>query len=349
MRVMKIPEGIEGDYIETKKSNLFFDVKGLLHPNQRKICFLRFYPHPEGDRIKKGTKYKKVYNLEERYSLLRNSYPEYIFYSKELDTEIQGVFNNDIKKIYTPQDCLRALNEKENLSKTEKYSKDLCELFISKGNISRDSIGITGSVMVGMNKEDSDIDIIIYGTETSLKFQEKLIDLLAESNQIRMYNQEEYKKHYTWRVGGSNISFKEFMKSEQQKLHQGKFYGKDFFIRYIKSPNDWKGEFNDYQYKNYGRIKTKVLITDSKYSIFTPCSYNIKAIKILEKESNLKRVNLEDILEINSFRARFCEHAKEGETVIVEGKLEKVVFKKELEYFRILLTDQIKDKMIIMK
>ena len=96
-------------------------------------------------------------------------------------------------------------------------------------------------------------------------------------------------------------------------------------------------------------LKTKLLITDSKDSIFTPCSYKIKTLKILEKESNLNKINLEDILEINSFRARFCEHVKEGETVIVEGKLEKVVFKKELEYFRILLTDQIKDKMIIMK
>ena len=137
------------------------------------------------------------------------------------------------------------------------------------------------------------------------------------------------------------------MRTEQRKLHQGKFQDQDFFIRYIKSPEDWEGNFYDYQYKNYGRIQAKVLVTDSKDSLFTPCSYRIKTIKILDKETTLKEINLNKISEINSFRARFCEHAKEGETVLVEGKLEKVVFKNELEYFRILLTDQTKDQMLI--
>jgi len=345
---MEFSKGIEGDYIETKNSNLFFDVKGLLHPNDRKICFLRFYPHPEGDRIRKGSKFKKVYNLDERYSLLRESYPKYLFYSKELDLKIQGVYNNDIKKIYTPRDCLQELSERKNLFDIEICSKNLCELFINKGNISKDSIGITGSVMAGLNKENSDIDIIIYGTETSHKFQEKLIAIFRESNQLRKYNDEEYKSHYEWRVGGSDISFKEFMKTEQRKLHQGKFHKHDFFIRYIKSPEDWKGNYYDYQFKNCGRIKAKVLITDSMDSIFTPCSYKIKALKILDNKSTLKTINLKTISEISSFRARFCEHAKEGETVLVEGKLEKVVFKNELEYFRILLTDQTKDHMLFL-
>ena len=344
---MEYNKGIEGDYIETKNSNLFFDVKGLLHPNDRKICFLRFYPHPEGDRIKNGINYKKIYNLGERYSLLRKLYPKYLFPSKEFDMEIQGVFNNDINKIYTPRDCLQALFEKENLSTIEKYSKNLCELFLNKGNITEDSLGITGSVMIGLNKEDSDIDIIIYGTESSLNFQENMPDLLAESNQFRMYNREDYKSHYEWRVGGSDISFNEFMRSEQRKTHQGKFHGNHFFIRYIKSPNDWKGTYYDYQYKNYGRIKIKVLVTDATDSIFTPCSYRIKTLKLLENKSTLKKFNLEDILEINSFRARFCEQAKEGETVKVEGKLEQVNYKNKLEYLRILLTDQTKDKMLI--
>ncbi|MHA2181374.1 MAG: hypothetical protein ACXAAH_08125 [Promethearchaeota archaeon] len=345
---MEYTKGIEGDYIETKKTSLIFDVKGLLHPHDRKICFLRFYPHPEGDRIKNGVKFRKVYNLDERYSLVNNSFPKYSFFSKELDIKVQGVYNNDIKKIYTPRDCFQELDESENISNVEKCSKILCELFINKGNISRDSIGITGSVMVDLNKDDSDIDIIIYGTESSLKFQEKILDIFGESNQFRKYNIDEYKSHYTWRVGGSDISFNEFMKTEQRKLHQGKFHDHDFFIRYIKSPEDWNGNFYDHQYKNYGRIQAKVLVTNSKDSLFTPCTYKIEALEILDKETSLKDINLKKISEINSFRARFCEHAKEGETVLVEGKLEKVVFKNELEYFRILLTDQIKDKMLIL-
>ena len=96
---MDIIKGIEGDYIETKKDHLIFDVKGLSHPIDRKICFIRFYPHPNGDRIREGKRYKKLYDLKERYSFLRNNFSHYLFFSKELDLELQGVKNHDIKKI----------------------------------------------------------------------------------------------------------------------------------------------------------------------------------------------------------------------------------------------------------
>lgn len=344
---MKIIQAIEGDYIETKRENLFFDVKGLLHPNDYIICFLRFFPDPNGLRIKNCINFRKIYNLEERYALLREKYPEFLFFSKELDLEVQGVKKKEIKKIYTPQNCFKKLLEKNKLSLSETRSRELGELFLSQGNLSEGSIGITGSIMVGLNTEESDIDIIIYGTETSMKFQEILVKIFEKSNNCRKYNIDEYKSHYNWRVGGSNIPFEDFLKSEQRKLHQGKYLENDFFIRYIKSPKDWKGNFYDYQYKNFGRIKLKAHIIDSRDSIFTPCSYKINPLKILESSNNSNKINIKDISEISSFRGRFCEHVRENETVLVEGKLEKVIFKKELEYFRVLLSDQIQDKMII--
>ncbi len=343
---MKTIKGIEGDYIETKNDKLFFDVKGHLHPDNYIICYLRFFPMSEGDRTKNGIKYKKVYQLGDRYSLLKEKYPKYLFFSKELDLEVQGVSKKDIKEIHTPKKFFKKLIEGNDLSNIESHSRELCELLISQGNINEDSIGITGSTMVGLNTEDSDIDLIVYGTETCLKFHERLKYIFKGSDNIRKYDNDEYKSHYEWRVGGSDIPFEDFLRSERRKQHQGKFMDHDFFIRYIKSPKDWKGNFYDYQYKNLGRIKLKAKILDSKDSIFTPCSYIIKTHKILE--STMKDINLRDINEVNSFRGRFCEQAKEGENVLIEGKLEKVNFKNTKEYYRILLTDQTKDKLLLL-
>jgi predicted nucleotidyltransferase len=167
-----------------------------------------------------------------------------------------------------------------------------------------------------------------------------------------MYDLEEYKSHYEWRVGGSNIPFEDFVKNEKRKLHQGKFHGIDFFIRYIKSPEDWKGSFYDYKYENLGRIKLEAEVLDSSDSIFTPCSYKINPLKILHNSniSNISMdINVKDVIEVNSFRGRFCEHAREGENVLIEGKIEKVYFKNKTEYFRVLLGDQVKDRMILMR
>ncbi|MFX1392834.1 MAG: nucleotidyltransferase domain-containing protein [Promethearchaeota archaeon] len=345
---MDIIRGIEGDYIETK-DNLFFDVKGLLHPKDRKICFIRFYPHSEGDRIKNGRKYKKIYDLKERYLFLRENYPKYLFFSEELDSELQGVKDEDIKKIYTPREYFKSLFNKSNLSQIEKSSKELCELFIQEG-LPDNSIGITGSSMVGLSKDDSDIDLIIYGTDVSLKFQEKLEQIINECDNCRKYNLQEFVSHYEWRAGGSDVPFDNFMQCEQRKLHQGIFKGFEFFIRFIKSPEDWHVSFFDYKYKNCGRIKLKALIIDDKNSIFTPCSYKINVIKIIESDIPSNRMNLNYISEVNSFRGRFCEHAKKGEKILVEGKLEEIFIegKNKKKYYRILLSDQVKDKMLLL-
>jgi len=61
-------------------------------------------------------------------------------------------------------------------------------------------------------------------------------------------------------------------------------------------------------------------------------------------------MHLNNISEINSFRGRFCEHAKKGEKIIVEGKLEKIFIegKDKKKYYRILLSDQVQDKMLLL-
>ncbi len=339
-------KGIEGDFIETKE-NLFFDVKGIHHPKDRKICYIRFYPNDLlGDRIKNGKRYKKIYDLKERYSYLKEYYPKYLFYSKEFDLEVQGVQDEDIQCVYTPREYFKSLYHKSDLSKIEKISKELCELFISEGEIPFNSIGITGSPMVGLSNNNSDIDLIIYGTDISL-FQDKLRQIFERNGDCRKYNLQEFQCHNR-RVEDSNVPFDKFLECEKRKLHQGKFKGYDFFIRYLKSPKDWQGEYNDYKYINQGRIKLKAEIIDDIDSIFTPCSYKIDVIKIIENGLASNDYIIEDIIEVNSFRGRYCEQAKKGEIILVEGKLEKVLFRNK-EYYRILLTDQVKDKILILK
>ena len=345
---MQIPIGIEGDYLETKKDNLFFDIKGLHHPNDRKICFLRYYPHLNGDRIRNGIKFKKVYDINERFSILKTKYPQYVFYSTNLDVEVQGVKQEAIKKIYTPTDYFQSLSYKSEISSLEKVSQDLCNLFIQNSSLPENSLGISGSSMVGLSKVNSDIDIIIYGTKNAMKFQNNLKEIYSKQSACRTYTLEELKTHYNWRFGGSEISFQDYLKSERRKLHQGKYKDIDFFIRYIKSPEDWNGDYYDYQFKNLGRITIRGEITNSSESIFTPCSYSIQCIKIIEQPLKISGPDINKITEINSYRGRYCEQAIKGERVIVAGKLEEVIYKNNDPYYRVLLTDQRFDKMIVL-
>ena len=92
-----------------------------------------------------------------------------------------------------------------------------------------------------------------------------------------------------------------------------------------------------------GAIKAKII--DATHSIFTPCTYKIELLKVLNDTKIVN--NLNNLNEISSFRGRFCEQAVKGESVFVEGKLEEVTFKGIKTHQRILLTDQKHDKMIV--
>jgi predicted nucleotidyltransferase len=69
----------EGDLIKTK-SNVVFDVKGLVHPPNKVIAFPRFIPSPNGTRQGKGTLYGKVYSLGDRFKYLQENHPDLIVF-----------------------------------------------------------------------------------------------------------------------------------------------------------------------------------------------------------------------------------------------------------------------------
>ena len=61
------------DGIEVKK--VFYTIK------KSWSNFRSFYPDKNGDRVKSSTYFKKVYALNERYNLLRERFPQYLFFS----------------------------------------------------------------------------------------------------------------------------------------------------------------------------------------------------------------------------------------------------------------------------
>ena len=73
------------------------------------------------------------------------------------------------------------------------------------------------------------------------------------------------------------------------------------------------------------------------------------AKSILDENVNIKELNIKDINEVSSFRGRYCEQAVKGDNVLIEGKLERVSYKNEKDYYRILLTDQERDRMILIR
>ncbi|MEM1536899.1 MAG: DNA polymerase subunit beta, partial [Candidatus Bathyarchaeia archaeon] len=95
-------------------------------------------------------------------------------------------------------------------------------------------------------------------------------------------------------------------------------------------------------YRNCGYAKIEADVVDDLEAIFTPCTYKIENVKVIEGPK------LQPIKEIVSFRGRFCEQARKGETIVAQGKIEHVMDNRSgSEYFRLILGNRPEDYMIL--
>jgi predicted nucleotidyltransferase len=148
---------------------------------------------------------------------------------------------------------------------------------------------------------------------------------------------------FDFRSKDTNVSFEDFVRTDSRKVSHGKFRGKHFFIRFVKDLNEISEQYGSIIYKPEGNARIKATVVDDSEALFTPCSYKLANVEILEG------TKVEPVEEIVSFRGRFCEHARSGEAVIAEGKVERVQQEGKHDHFRLLLGSKPSDHMILVK
>jgi len=333
----------EGDLLEDT-NGIIFDVKGLIQPPNRIVAFPRFLPHAEGERKRGKIIYRKIYAIHERLEWLKQNLPHYLVYDKIFDELLCEVPVNSVKRHYIPVKGLEKIRKRkrESLDNVESAALEFAELLKNSARVSCDKIGISGSLLAGLHTPNSDIDLVIYGAKECQKAYQTLETLLNETKSlVQRYTKEELKCLFDFRSKDTITSFEDFLRTEKRKISQGKFMNRDYFIRFVKDWTEINEEYGDIQYENVGYAKIKATIVDDSEAIFTPCNYKINNVKVL------MGVNNQPLKEIVSFRGRFCEQAKNGETVIAQGKVEKVRRMDTNEYYRILLGNNPTDFMIL--
>jgi predicted nucleotidyltransferase len=332
----------EGDLIKTTE-NIIFDVKGQIHPPNKIIAFPRYIPSKAGNRGQGSNLYSKVYNLAERFQYLKNKAPQLIVEDPVFGDTLCEVPVNTIIKRYDPIAKLQELRQASELHELEYKVVQLAETLKEEANIPWSCMGISGSVMAGLFTLQSDIDPLIYGIENSQKAYAALKSLLQdEKAHFKPYTYQELNTLFGFRSKDTIMSFEDFAHVESRKAFQGMYQGVDFFIRFVKDWNEVTETYGDVYYENAGYSKLTALVTDDKEALFTPCKYKIENVQVLEG------TKLQHILEVVSFRGRFCEQAKAGEKVVVQGKVEKVINKKQgRQYYRVIIGNKPSDFMAL--
>lgn len=330
------------DFIEDF-NGMFFCVIGNVHPPKRVISYLKYIPKIGEKTIRiKWSKNGKTYSRILPYysalgtsftkEYLKENFPDYIYFDKYLNIEYSSVPIKMIKKHFKPEERLKELLIEKSKDKLEEIAIELVKMIANESNVSFDYFGISGSILLKIhNIEFSDIDLIVYGYENSIKVKEAIKKILLE---------EKYGIHppkgkilESWAndiIKIHPLNFKEAYKLYSEKWNRILFGEKQFSIHPVKIEEEVNEIYGKVKYIPKGFIKIKCAIEDCKEAIFLPCKYKVKNVEIIEG------LKVNDIKEVVSYEGLYSDIANNNEEIITYGKLEEVInINNNLKYHRV--------------
>jgi len=333
------------DFVETEIG--FFAVNTYEHPRDRVLAFLRYlnldvvgkevierYSLNRNDiRELDGRRYIKIADTWKTYQILREMYPEYLYYDERRDVLLHGVSKEKIIRILRPQERLEEiLNNCQ--SPFEERCKTLAHVFHQWG-LDYKHMGVSGSTLLRLNSENSDIDFVIYGMKNHKRAREILKSIFEDEKFreiIKPLSEEYWRKVYKKRIKDNTLSYQEFLRHEIRKYNRGLIGGTIFDLL---ATRDWHEIENnlDTLYRNLGPVEIEALVVNDDYIFDSPAIYKVEDVKILDGGDKHMAASIREVV---SFTHTYAGQAFKGERIVARGKLERVITPKG-EYLRVVV------------
>ncbi len=314
------------------KEDIIFRVYGYIHPSGAYVCDPEYASpnifkstNPRARRGDKNPSYYKFFT-DEGLKLVLKKFPQYTVFYEPLQKFLVGVNENDITEVRKPDIGLKQLLSKEPEDILIKALQDLLTRVSSQSGLKEEDFGVFGSLLHGFyNPKFSDLDFIIYGKDNINKLCNGLATLYKNDPSLRNeFNHIKAVESKDWKF--VNYSLKEYLWHQRRKMIYAYFDSKDAG-RIVKAEfepvKDLIENVNTYnsctRIFHEGWIKAIVEITNDKDGPFIPSVYQIEVKEVIDGP------HVDDITQIFSYMEEFRMQAKQGEQVVVEGNLERVV------------------------
>jgi predicted nucleotidyltransferase len=278
------------DFIETAEG-LIFAVVAQGTEQGKVLCFLRY--------IKDNSGWKKVMT-EPANAFLKQYHPGYLHYSPILDAYLHAVAIGRIVKHHRPRQRLQQIMQINPLDAIERDLFQLCELLQQHG-LELAQMGVTGSLLVGVQKHSSDIDLVCYGRKVFHQCRAITRELIAQE-QLQELNDKDWKESYRRR--SCALSFADYVWHERRKTNKAVINGRKFDLNFI----DDSDRSESISYQKCGAVTLQCTVIDDTQAFDYPAEF---------------KIDHEQFDAIVSFTATYTGQAIKGETVEVSGLVEQ--------------------------
>ncbi len=271
------------DFVETKEHWIFSVVDYYCGDGVR--CLLRYVPDSRGERVRDGIRFKKM-GFDEAYAFVGEHKPGY------LDGVMVLPFA-DVARHYRPHEGLVSIIGSDRRAK---MMADALE------GVDFNCMGITGSKLVGLGAETSDVDFVVYGREW-FKAREALRRAIA-SGKIDGIDEAGWEKIFKKRK--PELSFEEFFLHERRKGNRCLLDGVLTDLLFVRSWDQIGPRIGIGNKLGAETITAKV--TDADFAFDSPAIY---------------RVDHPEVQAVLSYTHTYAGQALAGETIEARGYLEE--------------------------
>ncbi len=285
----------EGDYIMTEEGYVF-EVKGMRHKGGWYTAYLK-YKHTKREKL-------KIYPIGERFAEVIKHARKYLWYDESICRMSMRVVLKDAIETLKAQEAYTRLKNHGAKSRIGEATLKMAKILEDNG-VSKGSIGVSGSVSLGIEHEDSDIDIVVYGEKEGRLAYTILSELRADGVTQPLSEEIVRRKYASMRA---RVDYSLFKERETSRVLQGMFDGVEYSIRLV---DEGTPEFK--AYIPIRRVEGVYEVLDDRYSVFTPMWCEVEVIEGASASG------------VFSLRMRDTEAARSGDMIYVSGHLELCV------------------------
>lgn len=272
------------DFFQTRQGWIFA-VSDYCHPHGIR-SLLRYVPDLKGEREAGGRRYRKL-DFDDAYRFLRIKQPDWV-------ADLHQVPAEEIELTFSPSHALLAL------AQTDPRVKRIVQTLAGAG-VPMQQMGITGSMLVGLQAPGSDIDFVVYGPSWW-----KARDILARAKsngEMDDLDEATWRKIYLKRK--PEIGFEEFMIHEKRKGNRGMVEGTYFDLLFTR---DWEQIQPQPRGRQAGAAQIEARVVNADFSFDSPAIY---------------RLDHPEVKEIFSYSHTYAGQALPGERIEARGVLEE--------------------------
>jgi hypothetical protein len=268
----------------------YFSVIGYRNENGVK-CFLRYVPDEKGERKKDGKRFKKLMHREAvNYAIDNNLH--------YFNGRIFVVPQSEIDEVFKPEERLKPAGE-------------IFKIVDFFSSIPLEEMGVTGSRLIGLEEEESDIDFVMYG-KWWFRGRE-LIKRGISGGKLSQPDDEIW--DFIFKKRKVNIPYSIFLSHERRKFHRALIGDTYFDLLYVRGYSELEREVPEESGKKTGILTFKGKILDDSLVFDYPAYYPVKS---------------REITAILCFTHTYAGQGFKGEEIEAKGVIEIIRGKKYL-------------------